>query len=709
VSQPFIGRKRELKDLERRIFVRQPSPDHQIRSASLVGPQGIGKRTLLRKATELFEAGGHANIHLFQRGLSGEDTLTVLLRDLAFKFSTELTQVSLCGLPDAKSGLIQKMLENYRWFSDNSDVIAANPCNRSVIKNVKDKFEGLLKIYTDLGHQIILIISEFDNAMNACQEGKQDASLFNYLYRMSQKSSELALNLNVLLVCERRPQYIARLKGSVFEAAFPPTVLHNFTNVEMEEYFQSFKELPCGVPDDVLQRDIMKYCGRFPQLLMDLRDQISRQDLWAVDVKQLAGYSEKGGLYHHLCRLMESQSVDFGNHISLLDVFRQYFLHDGTDDSLKADISQLYGFGLVDMLEDGSYVPLTQSDTGAEPSNRSFLSYVQANFCTQKLSGQTHPNEHGKPPAKVSWLHLSDLHVFQEADTHFLLDEYRQLAKKIRPQFILVTGDFRHKGKKTDFSEAEKFLTEILKIFRIEKRNVILVPGNHDAGDSTNQRETAINEITTHVDSYNEYAQYTKGPFSLYSNFYEFGEFVKSFYRDSGVTDDRILNPGKNYNFVWNNQLNILCINTALISDGDRTHKEIVDINTLQELVREKIVAAYPTIVIGHHGMEALYPEFKDRVYQLFDHKINAYLYGDMHKYNTGDWNGPFPAFCCGKSAPQSGDSASDVGVIFYEWCEDDNVYVTFYQWANKKLRENTWLNPGLDEKRSFSMRCKVN
>ena len=44
----------------------------------------------------------------------------------------------------------------------------------------------------------------------------------------------------------------------------------------------------------------------------------------------------------------------------------------------------------------------------------------------------------------IEWLQLSDLHVFPEADTSLMLTSYEALAKEFQPQFIVVTGDFRH-------------------------------------------------------------------------------------------------------------------------------------------------------------------------------------------------------------------------------------------------------------------------
>jgi len=87
---------------------------------------------------------------------------------------------------------------------------------------------------------------------------------------------------------------------------------------------------------------------------------------------------------------------------------------------------------------------------------------------------------YGKNNIKASWLHISDLHVFPEADTTLMLDDYRELAKIISPKFLVVTGDFRHKRYKTDFSLARDYLELVTSIFSIDKKDIFFVPGNHD-------------------------------------------------------------------------------------------------------------------------------------------------------------------------------------------------------------------------------------
>lgn len=101
---------------------------------------------------------------------------------------------------------------------------------------------------------------------------------------------------------------------------------------------------------------------------------------------------------------------------------------------------------------------------------------------------------------QVNWLQLSDLHVFDEAATDLMLRSFEILATKIFPQFIVVTGDFRHLGAQTPYVNSKQYLEEIIKIFHITKENVFLIPGNHDVNATMNsEREEAISQITMHT------------------------------------------------------------------------------------------------------------------------------------------------------------------------------------------------------------------
>lgn len=304
---------------------------------------------------------------------------------------------------------------------------------------------------------------------------------------------------------------------------------------------------------------------------------------------------------------------------------------------------------------------------------------------------------------KVAWLQISDLHVFLEADTNFMLEDYRKLAKKITPQFLIVTGDFRHLAYHTTFSSSCRYLQSLLQVFHISKKDVFFVPGNHDVNDYAGRNES-IEEICQYAQE-GDYNFYSKFP--LDKGFEEYNQLVKEFYSDAEIKDERIINPGAVYCINWKNKLNILCINTSLISNKTK-HQQIVDINALS---RCKFDNSIPTIMIGHHAIEDLFPCYQERIKRVVDQfKICVYLHGDRHLYeNTpitkiSTPNQTIPSITCAKSAPQSGDSFSDVGVIYYEWASDDNTYLQAYRWTPKGFTRDPAYYYEIDRQFYFSM-----
>lgn len=95
-----------------------------------------------------------------------------------------------------------------------------------------------------------------------------------------------------------------------------------------------------------------------------------------------------------------------------------------------------------------------------------------------------------EPGRTLTWVHISDLHlrIDREAkkwqqdvvtdeflrDLPGLLNEF-----KLIPDFIFLTGDLSHSGKKKEFKAVEEFLNQLSKIFT-EIPQIFFVPGNHD-------------------------------------------------------------------------------------------------------------------------------------------------------------------------------------------------------------------------------------
>lgn len=309
---------------------------------------------------------------------------------------------------------------------------------------------------------------------------------------------------------------------------------------------------------------------------------------------------------------------------------------------------------------------------------------------------------------EFSWLQLSDLHIFDTTDWRIMCNAYRKLAKVIKPNFLVVTGDFRHKKLNPSYKNALDFLNEITKIFNLKKSDVFIVPGNHDVDDFQFRKEiinTINSEISSNADVYCEYLNGGGG--DLRKAFENYREFVCLFYGKT-VKDERVTKPSDVFAIAYKNYVNIVVLNTALISNGKREEKQIVDINALSKLV---VKPDLPTIVLAHHDLESIHETHRKRVSSILN-SINArvYMCGDEHLIRKGGIikhdipNTTFPSIICGKSAIEMGDTYSDICVIEYLCKKDGNAYVQVYEYEDNGFIKSSKFYYDVNKKYSFHL-----
>lgn len=102
----------------------------------------------------------------------------------------------------------------------------------------------------------------------------------------------------------------------------------------------------------------------------------------------------------------------------------------------------------------------------------------------------------------VSFLHISDFHfkssISEQFDRDLVLSKLLEVAESIsddeqwHPEMIFFTGDVAFSGNSSEYDASYAFLEKLMRKTRVAPRNLLLVPGNHDA--SLAQVETAHNE-----------------------------------------------------------------------------------------------------------------------------------------------------------------------------------------------------------------------
>lgn len=279
---------------------------------------------------------------------------------------------------------------------------------------------------------------------------------------------------------------------------------------------------------------------------------------------------------------------------------------------------------------------------------------------------------------EIRWIQLSDLHMFDSTEVERQKKAlYNQFRGKI--DFFVITGDLHQYN--TDYKLSKTFLTELIREIQIEKKDIIIIPGNHDV-KATKKRKQAIEDIDKDIEANPD--AYLRNKKQLLEAFDKYENFLKDFYGENAREFD-FLNNGV---YVWNGIIAIVCMNTALTSDENHYKPQIVDVYGLEKLKNE----VAPCIAIMHHDYYAISDIQKPFIQARFrELGVSATLSGHRHRYteNIIDLgNGEnIPNYCCAKSVSEPGDLWSDIGFIEYRWkIDEQEVKVIPYEWNSVGL-----------------------
>ncbi len=315
----------------------------------------------------------------------------------------------------------------------------------------------------------------------------------------------------------------------------------------------------------------------------------------------------------------------------------------------------------------------------------------------------------------IQWLHISDLHIKNKNDAdqyNFFSTLLKDCAEqRIKADFIVATGDFHNFGDEKAYTASQAFLCKLTNALHLDIQNdLFIVPGNHDvdhngmehmnnvqmfltnakldASERLHQKEMTDQDLD-YTHTLNQHPELTQ---KLLKDFGSYCKMAGTLIHTYQKKTDDYLNPSDVHVRTWNNRLNILHLNTAILSDGKHGHAEAVDINqACSDKVCQKLNKKLPTIVIGHHSFHDLHATLKIRLVQLFN-QINVWVYlaGDKHRTNyKGDeylidrkinidvW----PNIIVGKAAAAIDDNYSEFCAALYSWDEHNTVTVQYLIW----------------------------
>lgn len=268
-------------------------------------------------------------------------------------------------------------------------------------------------------------------------------------------------------------------------------------------------------------------------------------------------------------------------------------------------------------------------------------------------------------------LQISDIHWtkrkhwdadFPGMKSRFLVDikEYIEAGNEI--DYVFICGDIAFKGAAEEYNKALEYIDEICKIIGRTRKEVFVVPGNHDlnrnaAGSLARQmidaslayapnNESFLNEVVLKDGALRKdlFAAFTN--YNVFaSNFFCQEEVMKKCISDS--VDDTISDSDKLFyqeildKKVGDLSVSIRGVNTALNCDGWDWNEEYED-GHIQMLpkrayVMEREEKQELRIIMGHHPLTFL--TSSEAVKEYLDNHYHIQLFGHVHKQYIGDGN----------------------------------------------------------------------
>jgi Leucine-rich repeat (LRR) protein len=257
--------------------------------------------------------------------------------------------------------------------------------------------------------------------------------------------------------------------------------------------------------------------------------------------------------------------------------------------------------------------------------------------------------------SKLTWLHLSDIHIKEDALTFDRNRVFTELYEQIEREkyegriadIIFITGDLAATG--TEYVNTTGFLDKLTGAAGIGKHNVFIVPGNHDVdmnllGFKLNLPRDA-EDANLRVSQRNISVLMPR--FKSYKSFYDkYFEGIRTFSTDEPFHAQYVELPN-----LPGEKIGIVCLNTCLYSQKNKSHGNLWVGTEATEKALKLVKDARIIFVLHHHPLSWVHEEEQLKLELLFSKYKVISLYGHLHKPHiefTSNQHGQLCRFCTG-------------------------------------------------------------
>lgn len=277
----------------------------------------------------------------------------------------------------------------------------------------------------------------------------------------------------------------------------------------------------------------------------------------------------------------------------------------------------------------------------------------------------------------MKWLHLSDLHIRDNADWNIYVKDLIKLCEDKGPiDLVIVTGDLHNFKDNSDFSKSSKFLEKLIEKLELDiSKDLFLIPGNHDGSSPIAKFKEAFAE---HIKA--DCANINPEEWEeLVSQFDAYEKFVHSIIKNYPEK-----HPARVHCRKWRDSINFMHLNSAVVADGKSKDKQMVDIDVIASL---ELPQDIPTIMLAHNHFNDLHEEQQERLKGIMrTENICAYFCGDRHVQDVNQimikdiQNQQIPCVVSYKSSADAKDKYSSYGVIIGSW-ETEKAELRGWTW----------------------------